>query len=287
MIRTLTRAMTEYERQQLEKLRRWERQSPGWGSRALAGPAGTAAKLAQAIVPVSALRATLEGLNDMAFRFSGREALLAAAGVGALGQLRDQPLETCDRLARGVERRAMAMAGAGGALFGATGAPGMVADVPALLGLALRTIHRLALCYGEEGLDESHRAMAIGIFALASANSLEEKQAALLALRARGDLLDAAWRDGVERVAERELAKDAAIFSLQALSSRIGLQLGRRKAFGVVPVLGAAVGASMNAWYLRDIAQVARYVYQERWLHAKYPRHKGLAAPFTALPAPG
>jgi len=279
--------MTEYEKQQLEKLRRWERESPGWGTRALAKPAGHAAKLAQAIVPVSALRAALQGINDVALRYSGRAALLNAAGVETLAALRSVPLETCDQLSRRVERRGMALAGAGGAVLGSVGAPGMVADVPALLAMGLRTIHRIALCYGEEGLDADHRAMAIGIFALASANSLEEKQSALAALRTRGDLLDIAWREGVERVAEREMAKDAAVFSLQTLSSRIGLQLGRRKAFGVIPVLGAVVGASMNAWYVHDISMVARYVYQERWLHQRYPRNKALAAPFKALPAPG
>jgi len=238
-------------------------------------------------VPVTALRAALNGLNDTAFRYSGRGAMLKAiAAEGPDGQ-RKQALERCDEMARIVERRAMAVAGASGALFGMAGAAGMVLDVPALLGLALRTVHRTALCYGEQGLDQEHKAMAVGIFALASANSREEKTAALGALRTRSELLDIAWREGVERVAEREMAKEAAVFSLQNLSSRIGLQLGRRKFMGVVPVLGAAVGASMNAWYIHDISRVARFVYQERWLRAKYPRNKALAAPFQAALAPG
>lgn len=278
--------MTEYERLQLEQLRRWEQESPGWGTRLLAKPGSNAAKTVNAVVPVSALRAALSGLNGVAFRYSGRDAVLKTAAVDELQQLRQQPLESCDRLAKRIERRAMVMAGAGGAVFGLAGVAGLVVDVPALLGLALRSIHRTALCYGEEGLDETHKATAIGIFALASANSREEKAAALAALRTRGDLLDAAWRDGVERVAEREMAKEAAVFSLQTLASRIGLQLGKRKVLGVVPVLGAAVGASMNAWYIHDISSVARYVYQERWLRAKYPKNKALLAPIRALAAP-
>lgn len=279
--------MTEYERRQLDELRRWEQETPGWGTRLLAGPSSTAAKAVKSVVPVSALRAALNGLNGIASRYSGQRSLLARAGVDSLSELRGVPLETCDALAIHVERRAMAAAGAGGAVLGIAGAVGMVADVPALLAFALRTIHRTAMCYGEEGLDGDNKAMAIGIFALASANTLEEKHAALDALRTRGDLLDAAWRDGVERVAEREMAKDAAIFSLQTLSSRIGLHVGRRKVAGVVPVLGAAVGGSMNAWYIHDIASVARYVFRERWLREKYPKSKAIAAPFKALAAIG
>ncbi|HSW11237.1 MAG TPA: EcsC family protein [Solimonas sp.] len=277
--------MTEYEQLQLEQLRRWELESPGWGTRLLAKPGSNAAKVVGAVVPVSALRASLHGLNDIAFRYSGREALLKTAGVDQLEELRGLPLEVCDALAKKVERRTMALAGAGGAVFGIVGAAGMVVDVPALLALALRSIQRTAMCYGEPGLDVAHKSMAIGIFALASANSRDEKTAALAALRSRGDLLDEAWRDGIERVAEREMAKEAAAFSLQTLASRIGLQLGRRKVMGIVPVLGAAVGASMNAWYIHDVSSVARHVFQERWLHAKYPRNKALAAPFKALTA--
>ena len=278
--------MTDYEQQQLETLRQWEQATPGWGTRLLAKPGSKAAVAVKTLVPVSALRAALNGLNDVAFRYSGREALLKTAGIDEPRQLRDLPLEVCDQLSRQVERRAMALAGAGGAVLGIAGAAGMVVDVPALLGMGLRTIHRTAMCYGEDGL-QAHKAMAIGIFALASANSMEEKQAALAALRSRGDLLDAAWRDGVERVAEREMAKEAAVFSMQTLASRIGVQMGRRKVMGVVPVLGAAVGASMNAWYVHDVAGVARYVFQERWLHAKYPKNKALSAPFKVLSPPG
>lgn len=277
--------MTEYEQLQLEALRQWEQETPGWGTRLLAKPGSKAATAVKTLVPVSALRAALHGLNDVAYRYSGRETLLQTAGVDEPHQLRELPLEVCDQLSKQVERRAMAMAGASGAVLGVVGAAGMVVDVPALLGQGLRTIHRVAMCYGEEGL-QAHKAMAIGIFALASANSMEEKQSALAALRTRGDLLDAAWRDGVERVAEREMAKEAAVFSMQTLASRIGVQLGRRKVMGVVPVLGAAVGASMNAWYIHDLAGVARYIFQERWMHAKYPKNKALAAPFKALPVP-
>src|SRR3546814_1921231 len=71
----------------------------------------------------------------------------------------------------------MALGVSGGALFGLAGAPGMAADIPTLLALALRTIHRTAYCYGEDWRAPERRGLAIGVFALASANTLEEKQA--------------------------------------------------------------------------------------------------------------
>lgn len=263
--------MDAYEQRCLDEIARWRVQPPGWGTRLLAKPGGAAARAVQNLVPVSALRAALETVNRTALKLTRDDALLRRAGVSTLEDLRQLPLEHCDRLSLGEARRAMAMAGAGGAVLGVAGAAGLVMDVPALLTLALRTIHRTGLCYGEAGDGIERQRLAIGIFALASANSMEEKTTALAALDARSDLLDAAWRDGVERVAEREMAKEATVFSLQTLASRVGIHLGQRKAAGVVPVLGAAVGAAVNAWYLRDTAQVARYVFQQRRLQPRTP----------------
>ena len=264
--------LTEYEKQQLRLIRDWQAESPGWGTRLLAKPGSKIAGAVQAMVPEDALRAALNGVNRMAEKLSDEKSILKRGGVTELSELRSSTLETCDGLMRTEQRRAMALAGVGGAAFGIAGAAGMVADVPALIALALRTIHRVGLCYGEDLRQVGHRRLAIGVFALASANSLEEKHSAVLALRefnAEG-LNHAAWRDGVERAAERELAKEAAVFSINNLASRLGINLGKRKAAGVMPVLGALIGGSVNAWYLYDVGQVARYVFQERWLAEKH-----------------
>jgi hypothetical protein len=262
--------LTPYEQQRLAEIRSWHAAAPDWGTRVMSRPSRVAAFAAQRLVPVEALRASLRTLDRFAGRVSGQRDVLRAAGAETLEQLAQRPLEQCDQLARRIERRAMLMAGAGGAALGVGGAAGMVADVPSLLTLALRTIHRSAYCYGENWCEGHDRALSIGVFALASANSMEEKQGAFAALRGGHALLDAAWRDGVERVAEREMAKDAAQFSMQALAARIGTHLGTRKAKGAVPVIGAVIGGAVNAGYIHDIAQVARYVLQERWLRRRY-----------------
>lgn len=268
--------LTTYEEQQLREIREWQTQSPGWGTRLLAKPGSKVAGAVQALVPEDAIRAALEGVNRVAEKLSDERSILKRAGVTELDDLRRMKLEDCDALMRTEQRRAMAMGGVGGAAFGIAGAAGMVADVPALIALALRTIHRVGLCYGEDLRQAGQRRLAIGVFALASANSLEEKHSAVLALRefnAEG-LNEAAWRDGVERAAEREFAKEAAVFSLNNLASRLGINLGKRKAAGVLPVIGALVGGSVNAWYLYDVAQVSRYVFQERWLAHKHSMPK-------------
>lgn len=264
--------MTPYEHKILKELRAWQAEPPSWGTRMLAKPGSKIGKVVEVLVPTGALRAVLSGADRLGRKLSDERSILKRAGVASLAELREQPLELCDRLAQTVGRRATALGGATGALFGVAGAAGLVVDVPTLLTLALRTIHRIGLCYGEKPDPAHERQLGVGIFALVSANSADEKLAALQALRTGGAQLDAAWRDGVERVAERGMAKEATVYSLQNLARAIGLNLGQRKVAGSVPVLGAAVGAAVNAWYLSDVAQTARYVHQERWLRERHPR---------------
>jgi hypothetical protein len=264
-------AMTPYEQKVLKELHAWQAEPPSWGTRLLAKPGRKVAQVVEVLVPTAALRAALSGADRLGRRLSDERSILQRAGVASLADLRDGPLEACDKLSRQVGRRAAAMGGAAGAVFGVAGAAGLVADVPALLTLAMRTIHRIGFCYGESPDQDHERRLGVAIFALVSANSADEKLAALQALRGSAELLDAAWRDGVERVAEREIAKDATVYSLQNLARAIGLNLGKRKVAGTIPVVGAAVGAAVNAWYLSDVTQAARHVFQERWLHARYP----------------
>jgi hypothetical protein len=256
------RGLSPYESQVLAELQQWQAEAPGWGTRLLAKPSGAAAKAVQAMVPVEALRAALEKANQVALRLDDRKTILRKAGAQSEAELAARPLEAADALAKSLARKAMW-------LGRATGAAGMVLDIPALLTLALRSIHRTGFCYGEGMSDPARARLAIGIFALASANSAEEKQSALQAIASNADVVDDAWRDGIERVAEREMAKEATAFSLQTLASRVGLHLGARKGAGAVPVLGALVGSSMNAWYIHDVSQTARRVFQWRWLAAR------------------
>lgn len=266
--------LNDYETAALVAIRDWQAQPPGPATRWFGRAAGPASRAVQRAVPESVLRGALQSAQRMAARGDGEAALLARAGVADLDSLRQKPLAVCDRLAGRIQRRGLLLGGVGGAAFGVAGKAGLVLDVPSILVLALRSIHRVGLCYGERCLQRSDDRLVLSIFAVASANSVEEKAQALLALRAAGMLdgtLHAAWRDGVERAAERELAKEAATYSLNNLARTVGLHLGWRKAASVVPVMGALVGGSVNAWYIHDVARVARYCFQERWLAARDP----------------
>lgn len=264
--------MNAYESAQLDALTQWQNEPPPPVARWFGRAAGPASQAVQNLIPTGALRAALGALQSTAGRFNGHASLLKHAGVERIELLREADLALCDRLARRVGQRASMTAGSAGAVLGVAGAAGLVADVPTLLVLAFRTIQRVGLCYGEVLDGEEGRQLGLAIFALASANTVDEKRTALAALSrpVPGKLADAAWRDGIERAAERELAKEAAMMSLNNLAMQAGRHLGWRKAAGSLPVLGAVIGGSVNAWYLWDLATVARYCFQQHWLQRRY-----------------
>ncbi len=253
--------LTAYEKQQLAQLREWQSQPPGWLTRHLAQASGPVARFAQTLIPVSALKLALNSANSVAARLANTDRILKLADVTSLAELRKTNLERCDALAQKIRWQSIGLSAAGGVATGVVGAPGLVLDVPALLTLALHNIHRTGLCYGFDSLAQPERPYAIAVFALASANTVEEKQLALEALRQAQEPDEAAFRDGMERAAQREMGKGAAIYSLHNLAKQLGLNLGRRKVASSLPVLGAVVGGAVNAWYLHDLAQTTRYAF--------------------------
>lgn len=267
------KTLNEYEQQRLNEFLRWQKAPPPPVARWFGKAAGPSSRAVQSIVPTEALRTALRVVQNTALKISGETELLKRAGTSDLEALSDSSLETCDKLSSFVRLRAAALAGGSGAALGVAGGAGLVVDVPTLLVQAFRTIHRIGLCYGERLAPEESRPLSIAIFALASANSVEEKQAALNALAhpELWDQTDAAWRDGVERAAERELAKEMAALSLNNLALQLAKNLGWRKAGGAIPLVGALIGGSVNAWYIHDLATVSRYVFQERWLRRQTP----------------
>lgn len=224
------------------------------------------------VVPEGAARRTLAAAYAASVRVSQPKALLRQAGVESIEALRSKPLLDCDALARKTARQSGWLAGSSGAALGVAGAAGLVADAPALMLIALRTLVRIGYCYGEQ----PSPALVAALFALASADTEDEKQlawqAALTAPAGQGTasavstpgIADAAVRDGLERAAEREFAKQALTGSLQKLTSTMVQRLGMKKAAGLLPLVGAVVGGAVNIRFVYLLSEAARMAFAAR-----------------------
>lgn len=172
-------------------------------------------------------------------------------------------LEDCDAAAAEMRRWALGYAVTGGGAAGAFGALGLAIDVPATVALALRTARLTGLCYGFGADTEPERIYILDILQLAGANSKPERDAAIARLaEGRAGLGKEDWQKIVRLTGQTT----GTVAATQRVATTLGINLSTRKMAQVVPFLGAAVGAGVNAAFQNDVAAAARFAYRARWL---------------------
>ncbi|HQV22373.1 MAG TPA: EcsC family protein [Agitococcus sp.] len=255
-----------YEQQQIKAIQHWQGQSPKLTS-VLVGMISTpAVKLVDMVIPDSAIQIALEAACAVGEKLTNPQSVLEQAQVAQIGDLFYANLQICDDLANKTHDRAIAMAAAEGGVTGAGGLVGVAVDVPSLMTLALRTIYQIALCYGFELKGEEGRQVVLRVFSLASANTLKEKESALLSLIAIKQMLQQQTWSQIQQIAFNTMGKEALVFALKDLAAQLGINLTKRKALTIVPMVGAAIGAAVNASFIKDVGWAARRTFQEMWL---------------------
>lgn len=74
------------------------------------------------------------------------------------------------------------------------------------------------------------------------------------------------WKKIMDKAAQQQLSKEAAILAIRNLAKQLGVNLTKRRAMAAIPAIGAAVGGSVNGWYLKEVGWAARRAFQEHWL---------------------
>ena len=259
--------LTSYERRQVTEIREWKAEEPSVISMALGIALSPVTWLMNKLVPLAAIRGALDLSSSAAEWLTDTDDLVRDAGVQTLEDLKTLSLEKSDDLANSVHNWAIALATAEGGTTGTLGLPGVAVDIPAIITFALRTIHKIGACYGYEIKSRSDRDFVFAILSSASANDMEEKTLALLALRSiEVTLMKHTWKAIAQQAGTQTVGTGTAILAIKSLAAQLGVNLTKRKILQAIPVIGAMVGASVNGWYLKEIGWAAPRAYQERWL---------------------
>ena len=118
---------------------------------------------------------------------------------------------------------------------------------------AVSEVRRWTLGYAITG---GGAAGAFGVFGLA----VDVPATVALALRAAMDEGD--WKK-IVRLAGQTTGSVAAT---KRVAATLGINLSTRKMAQIAPVVGAAVGAGVNAAFQNDVTEAARFAYRARWL---------------------
>jgi hypothetical protein len=257
------RSLTDYERKVLRELYDWKHPPDTWRTRtadqmergieliAARIPTGPLDEMLDRGLPVLNRVATAtapEALVLAAYRRKGYGHVRSLADIAALG------LEDVERVV-GTKRFAELLKGAGeGGVTGFYGAAGAAADIPALLGLALRSVNVFACSYGFDPTTDEERAHALSVIAASAALGTKAKQ-----------VTRAAVGFG-ERMAGKEITQRL----LERLPKRLMVRIAAMSSSKAAPVAGAATGAAFNAWFLQNVAVQARFAYRQRFLARRH-----------------
>lgn len=261
------KTMNAYELQQYQAIEKWKTEEPSVVSKAVGLVASPISWVINQVVPTKAIEGALTGFSAVAELLTDQSDIKRDAQIMRIADLRTKDLQLSDNLANSVHNWALAAASSEGAAAGMFGLPGMVADIPAIITLGLRTIYKIGLCYGFENRTLEDKQYAYTIFSIAGANSMKEKYLALATLKQIEVIIaKTAWKKMAEKAIGDKLSKEAGIIAIKNLAKTLGINLTKRKALQAVPVIGGGIGAAVNAAFINDISWAARRSYQELWL---------------------
>ncbi len=257
-----TLKLSEYELSQLQAINNWKNEKPSVIEKTVGFLFKPIERLTEQIIPKKAIEGVITTFNALARFLTDTDDIKRDACVESIDELRTKDLQLSDKLANEVHNWANAVAVAEGTGAGFIGLAGLIVDVPSLITMGFRVIHKIGVCYGYDCDTEYEKQFAMTIMSIASSNTMKEKVVSVATLRQIQVLiLKTAWKG-----MEKQGTKGAAVIAVKSLAKKMGINVTKRKALATIPIVGASVSAAMNLAYMNDIAWAARRSYQERWL---------------------
>ena len=278
--------LSVYERGAREQIREWKNPKPGWfgqSMREIAWPVdglGTIIRKATGTIKKAsdkaglnyvvnqALAGTVSLLSDVAACAVRRDTVYAkfrreGYDVHRHKDISRLDLEQVDAVVAWLDTKYKGLAFAEGMAAGATGLPGLIADIPTLIALNLRAIAEYATYYGFDVGSQRERLFAMHVLGLASSPS-DAAKAGVMAQLAK------IAADAAGKKAWKDLEKNVLVQVIQKIARTLSIRLTKVKLAQVAPVLGAATGGGFNAYYTARVCDAAYHLYRERFLAEKY-----------------
>ena len=162
------------------------------------------------------------------------------------------PLSTMDQAVEKLTGNRKKLATIQGASTGIGGIFTLTIDIPLLLGLQLKTLQDIAICYGYDPKDKKERLFIVKCLQFVSADIVGKQS--ILKQITRFDQKD--------DTAKREVLSEMQGWREVVFSYRD--QMGWKKLFQMIPIAGLVFGAFINRAAVNDIAEAGKMLYRKR-----------------------
>lgn len=160
------------------------------------------------------------------------------------------PLEVLDRVADHITESRSKFAAAQGAATGFGGIVTIAADIPLVMGLSLKVLQEMALCYGYDPDDPLERVFIVKCLQFSSADIVGKKAI----------IEELADYDNPEKQVEviSQMQGWREVFNSYSES------FGWKKLFQLVPIAGMIFGSVSNKNTIQDVAEAGKMLYKKR-----------------------
>ncbi|MCG3088456.1 EcsC family protein [Sporosarcina cyprini] len=171
--------------------------------------------------------------------------------VDTLEQVKHLPIATMDDAVDKITVNRKKIATLQGASTGVGGIFTLSIDIPLLLGLQIKTLQDIAICYGFDPNDKEERVFVVKCMQFVAADIVGKE--AILAQLSQFDSQDEMKREVLSELQGwREV-----VFSYRD-------QFGWKKLFQMIPIAGLVFGAFTNRAALQDLAETGKMLYRKR-----------------------
>ncbi|GAB1157506.1 EcsC family protein [Paenibacillus illinoisensis] len=173
-----------------------------------------------------------------------------AEGTAQIHSVENLPLEVLDRVADNITESRTKFAAAQGAATGIGGIVTIAADIPMVMGLSLKVLQEMALCYGYDPDDPQERIFIVKCLQFSSADIVGKK--AIIDELAEYDNPD----KQVQVVSQMQGWRE--VFNSYSES------FGWKKLFQLIPIAGMVFGSVSNKNTISDVAETGKMLYKKR-----------------------
>ncbi|KHF34897.1 EcsC protein family protein [Paenibacillus sp. P1XP2] len=207
------------------------------------------------VQPKSVLKLLEQNRQQDSGTLAAGETIDEPQGGLTLEQARELPLAIMDRTAEELIRGRVKFAAVQGATTGVGGVFTLAADIPMVLGLSLKVLQEIAVCYGYDPRTEQERIFIVKCLQFASADVVGKKAVLEeLALFERED---------------KELQVFSQIQGWREVVQTYRDSFGTKKLFQLIPVAGMIFGSISNKETIEGVAEAGKMLYRKRRILAR------------------
>lgn len=169
---------------------------------------------------------------------------------GQIHSVEGLPLEVLDRVADSITESRAKFAAAQGAATGIGGIVTIAADIPMVMGMSLKVLQEMALCYGYNPDDPQERIFIVKCLQFSSADIVGKK--AIIDELADYDNPE----KQVEVISQMQGWREVFLSYSESF--------GWKKLFQLIPIAGMLFGSISNKSTIQDVAEAGKMLYKKR-----------------------